>query len=114
MGVSSNGKSARIVKHELLRRILDSHRRTTSYDIDPQFSEQSCSALLDQPGVVEIPEACKQYASVKTKLEAKMASDDPFAGMTPGAQRAVRNAQIKRRMSTRHGQGAQGKKASWF
>lgn len=106
--------SARIVKYGHLRRISDSHRRTVSYDTDSQVSEQSCSALLDQPGVLEIPEACKQYASVKTKLEAKIASDDPFAGMTPGAQRAVRNAQIKRRMSTRHGQGTQGKKASWF
>jgi hypothetical protein len=42
------------------------------------------------------------------------AKSDPFAGMPAGAQSAVRNAQIKRRMSTRHGQGKEGKKSSWF
>ena len=58
-----------------------------------------------------IPEACKEYASVRAKLSK---SADPYAGMAGGANAAVRNAQIKRRMSTRHGQGAQGKKSSWF
>lgn len=67
-------------------------------------------ALVDKDA--EIPEECKKFESVKAKLEAKQA--DPFAGMTPGAKAAVRSAQIKRRMSTRHGQGAQGQKTSWF
>ena len=49
--------------------------------------------------------------SVRKKLDAKM---DPFAGMSGGAKGAVRNAQIQRRMSTRHGQGKEGKKSSWF
>ena len=75
-----------------------------------ELTEQECSALVDKNE--EIPEACKSYESVKAKLNAK--SSDPFAGMTPGAQRAVRNAQIQRRMSTRHGQGKEGKKSSWF
>ena len=34
--------------------------------------------------------------------------------MPAGARTQVRNAQIKRRMSTRHGQGKEGKKSSWF
>jgi hypothetical protein len=62
----------------------------------------------------EIPEACKQYASVVAKLEKKVKAADPFAGMAGGASSSVRNAQIKRRMSTRHNQGPQGKKSSWF
>mmetsp|Transcript_48354 Transcript_48354/g.140999 ORF Transcript_48354/g.140999 Transcript_48354/m.140999 type:complete len:82 (+) Transcript_48354:77-322(+) len=74
-------------------------------------TEKYCSSLLEKDNV-EIPEACKKYASIKAKLEAKAA--DPFAGMTPGAKAAVRSAQIKRRMSTRHGQGSQGQKSSWF
>lgn len=73
-------------------------------------TEKYCSALVDKNA--EVPEACKKYASVKAKLDAK--ASDPFAGMTPGAKAAVKQAQIKRRMSTRHGQGAQGKKSSWF
>jgi hypothetical protein len=73
-------------------------------------TEEYCNALLDKDS--EVPDACFTYASVKAKLEAKQS--DPFAGMTPGAQAAVKQAQIKRRMSTRHGQGAQGKKSSWF
>ena len=68
-------------------------------------------ALVDKDSA-DIPEECKKFESVKAKLEAKQA--DPFAGMTPGAKAAVRTAQIKRRMSTRHGQGAQGQKTSWF
>ena len=76
--------------------------------IDDGPSEEYCTKLLDKNS--EIPEACKAYASVKAKLDAKM---DPFAGMPAGAS-AVRNAQIKRRMSTRHGQGKEGKKSSWF
>ena len=58
----------------------------------------------------EVPESCKKFASVKAALDAKM---DPFAGMS-GGRSQVRNAQIKRRMSTRHGQGKDGKKSSWF
>eukprot|EP00339_Tiarina_fusa_P007972 CAMPEP_0117044982 /NCGR_PEP_ID=MMETSP0472-20121206/31143_1 /TAXON_ID=693140 ORGANISM="Tiarina fusus, Strain LIS" /NCGR_SAMPLE_ID=MMETSP0472 /ASSEMBLY_ACC=CAM_ASM_000603 /LENGTH=79 /DNA_ID=CAMNT_0004756857 /DNA_START=17 /DNA_END=256 /DNA_ORIENTATION=+ len=72
-------------------------------------TEEYCSALVDKDG--EIPEACKQFASIRKKLDAKM---DPFAGMGGGTKSAVRNAQIKRRMSTRHGQGPDGKKKSWF
>jgi hypothetical protein len=72
-------------------------------------SEEYCSTLLDKN--TEIPEACKKYASIKAKLEAKVT--DPFAGMS-GGRSQVRNAQIKRRMSTRHGQGKEGKKSSWF
>jgi hypothetical protein len=59
----------------------------------------------------EVPAECMLFASVKAKIDSK---SDPFAGMTPGAQKAVRNAQIRRRMSTRHGQGPQGEKKSWF
>lgn len=72
-------------------------------------SEEYCLALLNKD--TEIPEACKKYASVKENLEAK--ATDPFAGMSAGRSQ-VRNAQIKRRMSTRHGQGKEGKKSSWF
>ena len=59
----------------------------------------------------DIPDACKQFMSVRKKLDAKM---DPFAGMAGGSKSQVKNAQIKRRMSTRHGQGKEGKKSSWF
>lgn len=59
----------------------------------------------------ELPAECMKFASVKAKLDSKSGA---YAGMTPGAQRAVKNAQMKRRMSTRHGQGVQGKKSSWF
>lgn len=79
--------------------------------ISAEPTEQYCSSLVDKADA-DIPEACKKYASVKAKLEAK--NGDPFLGMTPGAQAAVRSAQVKRRMSTRHGQGAQGQKKSWF
>ncbi|KAG7337790.1 hypothetical protein IV203_015260 [Nitzschia inconspicua] len=73
-------------------------------------SEEYCIGLLNKN--TEIPEACKQYASVKETLEAKN-KPDPFEGMSAGRSQ-VRNAQIKRRMSTRHGQGKEGKKSSWF
>jgi hypothetical protein len=74
-----------------------------------ELSEPECSAMADNSE--EVPPECMKFASVKAKLDSK---SDPFAGMTAGAQRAVRNAQIKRRMSTRHGQGPQGEKKSWF
>ena len=91
----------------------------TAFDTRQEPTEKYCSALLDKGQNVEIPEACKKYASVRSKLQtassaAASKTSDPFAGMTPGAKAAVRSAQIKRRMSTRHGQGAQGKKSSWF
>lgn len=76
----------------------------------PELSEQECSMLVDNNE--DLPEACRRYESVKARLDARQS--DPFVGMTPGGQRAVRNAQIQRRMSTRHGQGVQGKKTSWF
>lgn len=72
-------------------------------------SEQYCKQLLDKDA--EVPDACKRFASIKAQLDAKA---DPYVGMTPGAQSAVRNAQIKRRMSTRHNQGKEGKRSSWF
>eukprot|EP00533_Pseudo-nitzschia_delicatissima_P012199 CAMPEP_0197262468 /NCGR_PEP_ID=MMETSP1432-20130617/512_1 /TAXON_ID=44447 /ORGANISM="Pseudo-nitzschia delicatissima, Strain UNC1205" /LENGTH=132 /DNA_ID=CAMNT_0042726769 /DNA_START=104 /DNA_END=503 /DNA_ORIENTATION=+ len=62
-------------------------------------SENYCKKLLEDN--TDIPDACKRFASIKAKLDAKGA--DPYAGMTTGAaQSVVRNAQIKRRMSTRH------------
>eukprot|EP00934_Nitzschia_sp_Nitz4_P008224 Nitzschia sp. Nitz4//scaffold26_size159584//70620//71092//NITZ4_002490-RA/size159584-snap-gene-0.30-mRNA-1//-1//CDS//3329545079//8214//frame0 len=73
-----------------------------------ELSEKYCTSLLEK-STADIPEACKKYASVKERLEA-----DKFAGMTPGAKAQVKSAQIKRRMSTRHGQGTEGKKSSWF
>lgn len=73
-------------------------------------SENYCKKLVDDNS--EIPDACKRFASIKAQLDAK---SDPYAGMTPGAaQSIVRNAQIKRRMSTRHNQGKEGKKSSWW
>ena len=67
--------------------------------------------LLDDES--DMPDACKRFASIKAKLDAK--TSDPYAGMTPGAaQSMVRNAQIKRRMSTRHKQGKEGKKSFWW
>jgi hypothetical protein len=72
-------------------------------------SENYCKKLIDDNS--EIPDACKRFASIKAHLDAK---SDPYAGMTPGAQAVVRNAQIKRRMSTRHNQGKEGKKSSWW
>lgn len=73
-------------------------------------SETYCKKLLDENS--DIPDSCKRFASIKAHLDAN--SEDPYAGMTPGAQKAVRNAQIKRRMSTRHNQGKEGKKSSWW
>ena len=73
------------------------------------MSENYCKKLIDDDK--EIPDACKRFASIKAQLDAKL---DPYVGMTPGAKSAVRNAQIKRRMSTRHNQGKEGKKSSWF
>lgn len=73
-------------------------------------SENYCKKLLDDNS--DIPDACKRFASIKAHLDAK--SSDPYEGMTPGAQQAVRTAQIKRRMSTRHNQGKEGKKSSWW
>jgi hypothetical protein len=79
---------------------------------EPKLSEEYCTTLADKATKPsEVPEACKQFASVKAKLESK---SDPYAGMSAGSRTNVRNAQIKRRMSTRHGQGPQGKKTSWF
>eukprot|EP00535_Pseudo-nitzschia_heimii_P000730 CAMPEP_0197183204 /NCGR_PEP_ID=MMETSP1423-20130617/7666_1 /TAXON_ID=476441 /ORGANISM="Pseudo-nitzschia heimii, Strain UNC1101" /LENGTH=81 /DNA_ID=CAMNT_0042633767 /DNA_START=119 /DNA_END=361 /DNA_ORIENTATION=+ len=72
-------------------------------------SENYCKKLLDKDS--DIPDACKRFASIKAQLDAK--SNDPYAGMTPGAKSVVRNAQIKRRMSTRHNQGKEGTKSSW-
>mmetsp|Transcript_27206 Transcript_27206/g.59903 ORF Transcript_27206/g.59903 Transcript_27206/m.59903 type:complete len:84 (-) Transcript_27206:427-678(-) len=74
-------------------------------------SENYCKKLVDDNS--EIPDACKRFASIKAQLDEK-SKGDPYAGMTPGAQRTVRNAQIKRRMSTRHNQGKEGKKSSWW
>lgn len=74
------------------------------------MSENYCKKLLENDS--EIPDACKRFASIKAHLDAK--ASDPYVGMTPGAKSAVRNAQIKRRMSTRHNQGKEGKKSSWF
>ena len=74
------------------------------------MSESYCKKLVDNDS--EVPDACKKFASIKAQLDAKVS--DPYAGMTPGAQKAVRNAQIKRRMSTRHNQGKEGKKSSWW
>jgi len=73
-----------------------------------KLSEKECMAMTEKSE--EVPAECLMYASVKAKLEAT----NPLAGMSAGSARAVRNAQIQRRMSTRHGQGAQGKKSSWF
>jgi GrpB-like predicted nucleotidyltransferase (UPF0157 family) len=81
----------------------------TSLFTEKEPSEKECQALVDK-NAAEIPESCKKYASVKAALDAKQ---DPFAGMSAGHSQ-VRNAQIKRRMSTRHGQGKEGKKSSWF
>jgi len=82
-------------------------------DIHPagKPSEEDCSAMLDRAAET-IPDSCKVYASIMAKLEKKAA--DPFAGMSAGSRKAVRNAQIQRRMSTRHGHGAHGKNTSWF
>jgi hypothetical protein len=77
--------------------------------IEVSVSENYCKKLIDDNS--EIPDACKRFASIKAQLAAK---SDPYAGMTPGAQAIVRNAQIKRRMSTRHNQGKEGKKSSWW
>lgn len=74
-----------------------------------ELSEKECSDMVDKSE--DVPAECLLFASVKAKLDSK---NDPFAGMPGGAARAVRNAQIQRRMSTRHGQGPQGKKSSWF
>ncbi|CAJ1931871.1 unnamed protein product [Cylindrotheca closterium] len=74
-----------------------------------KLSEKECSDIADKSE--DVPSECLIFASVKAKLDSK---NDPFAGMPGGAARAVRNAQIQRRMSTRHGQGVQGKKSSWF
>jgi len=74
-------------------------------------SENYCKKLLDDN--TEIPDSCKRFASIKAKLDEKVG--DPYAGMTHGAaQSVVRNAQIKRRMSTRHKQGKEGKKSFWW
>ena len=85
--------------------------RCTSIIIkEVSVSENYCKKLLDNDN--DIPDACKRFASIKAQLDAK--SNDPYAGMTPGAKSVVRNAQIKRRMSTRHNQGKEGKKSSWW
>ena len=79
--------------------------------IEGSVSETYCKKLLEDNS--DIPDSCKRFASIKAKLDAK--ESDPYAGMTPGAaQSMVRNAQIKRRMSTRHRQGEQGKKSFWW
>mmetsp|Transcript_10671 Transcript_10671/g.25457 ORF Transcript_10671/g.25457 Transcript_10671/m.25457 type:complete len:86 (-) Transcript_10671:502-759(-) len=79
---------------------------------DTKLSEEYCTTLADKAkGASEVPDACLVYESVKAKLDSKT---DPFAGMGGGSRTNVRNAQIKRRMSTRHGQGPQGKSKSWF
>eukprot|EP00980_Cylindrotheca_fusiformis_P010423 scaffold2315_cov113-Cylindrotheca_fusiformis.AAC.16 len=83
--------------------------RATMGLFSKKLSEQECSAMVDK--AEELPSECMKFESVKSKLDCK---NNPFHGMTPGAQKAVRNAQMKRRMSTRHGQGVQGKKSSWF
>mmetsp|Transcript_6695 Transcript_6695/g.13806 ORF Transcript_6695/g.13806 Transcript_6695/m.13806 type:complete len:84 (-) Transcript_6695:358-609(-) len=74
-------------------------------------SENYCKKLLEDN--TDIPDACKRFASIKAKLDAKGA--DPYAGMTTGAaQSVVRNAQIKRRMSTRHKPSKEGTKSFWW
>ena len=74
-------------------------------------SENYCKKLLEDDS--EIPDACKRFASIKAKLDTKIS--DPYAGMASGAaQSVVRNAQIKRRMSTRHKPGKEGKKSFWW
>lgn len=82
-------------------------------DTDSKLSEEYCTNLADKAKAAgDVPDACMIYASVKAKLDSK--ATDPYAGMSAGSRTNVRNAQIKRRMSTRHGQGPQGKKTSWF
>lgn len=76
------------------------------------LSEKDCAVLFEQSGKEEIPDACMKYASIKAKLE--NSSADPFAGMGASARGQVKQAQIKRRMSTKHGEGPAGKKSSWF
>jgi len=78
--------------------------------IEGSVSEQHCKRLLDNHN--DVPDACKRFASIKAQLDAD--TSDPYAGMTPGAKSVVRNAQIKRRMSTRHNQGKEGKSSSWW
>lgn len=75
-------------------------------------SEQYCKKLVDKNA--DIPEACKRFESIKAELNKKLAAADPFAGMGAGASTQTRNAKIMRRMSTRHTQGKDGKKSSWF
>jgi hypothetical protein len=109
MGASSDGKHFVFLEIDCIG--SQAHSYYLFDNADSKVSEKYCSALLEN-NAAEIPEACKQYASVKAKLEARAL--DPFAGMSPGSKASVRHAQIKRRMSTRHGQGAPGKSSSWF
>jgi hypothetical protein len=96
---------------------LCSFHKTEPHPKEDEPTEAYCSDLLDTNTTADIPEECKKYASIKAKLHAKSSSSDvadPYAGMSAGSRTNVRNAQIKRRMSTRHGQGPVGKKNSWF
>ena len=87
-------------------------------------TERYCSSLLNQhlPRDFELPQECKNYASVRAALQKSAADVDPavaFAGMSPGEAQAAQSArehrrpnsaQIKRRLTSR----SKDSSSSWF